>query len=278
MKQIETFVDSVYQNVGGNKKEIQELKAEMKGHLLEAVHELKSEGKSEEEAINIAIERFGNEKEMRSVVGQLFKAQKTFAKWVLYLAVTILVFSSTVFGFIWAAEEQNSHENSIVATNIFDVLEGKDAISEDMEEEIKDLVQETDQISKVKIFNVRDVKRESESYSSIFEHVKKAKPNYQYYRAVWAPEWLLVDFFPYGNGDSEWYVEMETRHISSFMTLVLFVGIALYAALFTIWATINAYHHKRLNVGWIIVFTLLNILGYLIYKWIGKVRLTKTNS
>ena len=41
MKQIEAFVDSVYQNVGGNKKEIQELKAEMKGHLLEAVHELK---------------------------------------------------------------------------------------------------------------------------------------------------------------------------------------------------------------------------------------------
>ena len=52
----------------------------------------------EEEAIEIAIERFGGEQEMRSVIGQLFKALKTFAKWVLYLAVTILVFSSTVFG------------------------------------------------------------------------------------------------------------------------------------------------------------------------------------
>ena len=93
MKQIEAFVDSVYQNVGGNKKEIKELKAEMKSHLLEAVHELKAEGKSEQEAINIAIERFGGEKEMRSVVGQLFKAQKTFAKWVLYVAVTFLFIS-----------------------------------------------------------------------------------------------------------------------------------------------------------------------------------------
>ena len=90
MKQIEAFVDSVYQNVGGNKKEIKELKAEMKSHLLEAVDELKAEGKSEQEAIEIAIERFGGEREMRSVVGQLFKAQKTFAKWVLYLAVTFL--------------------------------------------------------------------------------------------------------------------------------------------------------------------------------------------
>ena len=51
MKQIDEFVNSVYQHVGGNKKEIQELKAEMKSHLLEAVHELKTEGKSEQEAI-----------------------------------------------------------------------------------------------------------------------------------------------------------------------------------------------------------------------------------
>ena len=78
MKQIEAFVDSVYQNVGGNKKEIKELRAEMKSHLLEAVHELKSEGKSEEEAINRALLKdIGGEKEVRSVVGQSFKAQKT---------------------------------------------------------------------------------------------------------------------------------------------------------------------------------------------------------
>ena len=31
---------------------------------------------------------------MRSVVGQLFKAKKTFAKWVLYLTVTNLVLIS----------------------------------------------------------------------------------------------------------------------------------------------------------------------------------------
>ncbi|OZU89598.1 hypothetical protein CIL03_00150 [Virgibacillus indicus] len=273
MKKIDAFVDDVYQGVGGNKEEIQELKLEMKNHLLEAVYELKLEGKSEKEAIKIAIERFGGEKEMRSVIGQLFKAQKIFAKWVLNLAVICLITTVTVFGVIWAMEEQNSHENSIVATNIFDVLEGKETISEDMEEEIKDYIQETDQISKVKIFNVKDVKRESENYSSIFEYVKKAKPNYQYQRAVWAPEWLLVDFFPYGNGDSEWYVDMETRHFSSFMTLVLFVGVAVYATLFTIWATVNAYHHKRLNIGWILAFALLNVIGYLIYFLVGKRKL-----
>lgn len=71
MKHIEIYVDSLYHDVGGNKKEIDELKVEMKSHLLEAVHELKSEGKSEQEAIELAIERFGGEQEMRSIVGQL---------------------------------------------------------------------------------------------------------------------------------------------------------------------------------------------------------------
>ena len=51
MKQIEAFVDSVYQNVGGNKKEIQELKAEMRSHFLKAVDELKAEGKTEKKLL-----------------------------------------------------------------------------------------------------------------------------------------------------------------------------------------------------------------------------------
>src|SRR6476646_3039740 len=110
MNKIESFVDSVYQNVGGNKKEIQELKTEMKSHLLEAVHELKAEGKTEQEAIETAIERFGGEKEIRSVIGQLFKTQKTFAKRVLYIAIVFLVLSLSAFGFLWQSQESNARE------------------------------------------------------------------------------------------------------------------------------------------------------------------------
>jgi len=275
MKQIEAFVDSVYHGVGGNQKEIKELKAEMKSHLLEAVHELKLEGKAEKEAIDIAIERFGGEKEMRSIVSQLFKAQKVFAKWVLYLAVAFLVISSTAFGLMWAAGEQDSNENSIVATKIFDVLHNKETVSEDMKKEIEALIQETDQISKVQIFNVQDVKLEAENYNSIFEYLKNAKPNYQFERKIWAPDWAF-DLSPYGNGDSEWYVNMEVRYGDSIMIVVLFVGVAVYAALFTIWATINAYHHRRLNIGWIIAFALFNVIGYLVYFLFGNRVQSKT--
>lgn len=267
VKQIESYVDEVYHSVGGNKKEIEELKAEMKNHLIEAVHELKSEGKSEKEAINIAIERFGGEQELRTVVRQLFNAQKVFARWMLYLAIAVFLFTVTTFGIIRLIEEENAKENSIVASDIFSVLKGKAAISKDMEEEIKSLVQEADQISKVEIYNVSDVANNN----LIFDYVRDAKPDYRYEQKVWNPTWLKANFFPYGNSDGkQWYVDMETRHIGDLMAIILFSGIAIYLTLFTIWATINAYHYKRLNVGWIFVFALFNVIGYLIYYISGK--------
>lgn len=145
-----------------------------------------------------------------------------------------------------------------------------------MKKEIEGLVNGSEDISKIQIYNVRDVKRDAENYTSIFEYVENAKPNYQFERKIWAPEWLFA-LYPSGDGDSEWYVNMEIRYLESIiMSLIIFVGLAIYITLFMIWATINVYHHRRLNIGWILSFALLNILGYLIYKWIGKMRLTKT--
>ncbi|KRF58934.1 hypothetical protein ASG99_27210 [Bacillus sp. Soil768D1] len=272
MTQIEAFVDSVYQNVGGNKKEIQELKAEMKSHLLEAVYELKLEGKTEQEAIEIAIDRFGGEKEMRSIVAQLFRAQKTFIKWVLYLAVAFLIISVSTFVIERQKVESNANQISYVATDIRSLLGNKTSVTPQMGEEIERLVKGTDFISSVKIYNVREVKESDyKNYDrGIFEYVEHIDPDYQYHRSVWAPDWLKPRFFPYGNGDDKWLVNMEERYLNMPTMAILFAGVAIYWTLFSIWAIINAYHHKRLNIGWILVFTLFNLLGYLIYYLFGK--------
>ncbi len=267
MKKIEAFVDELYHSVGGNKKEIDELKAEMKNHLLEAVHELKSEGKSEQEAIDIAIERFGGEKEIRSIVGQLFKAQKVFAKRVLYIALSFFVLTSIVCGILWAIDERDMNENLATAGTIIAMLEDKEAISEDMKEEFNTLVQDQNQILNIQVYKMADVKRVSES-GSVSYHTKEATPAYQYENAVSDQNWRLIDL-GYALNDTEWYVQMESNEIFAFIPFVSFIGFAVYATLFTIWAIINAYHHKRLNIGWIITFAFLNVVGYLIYQMVG---------
>ncbi|MDR7002035.1 permease prefix domain 1-containing protein [Neobacillus niacini] len=255
--------------MSGNKKELEELKAEMKNHLLEAVYELQSGGKTEQEAIQIAIERFGGENEIRSIVGQLFKAQKIFAKRVLYIALAFLLLSLSVFGFLYQKTESEMNELSIIATQINNILENKEVISPEMKQKIETLVKGTNHISSVKVFNVNNIKQ-GEDYENIFNYVENAKPDYLYQRIVWGPKWLGTDFYPYGNGDDHWYTEMEHRSFGMLETVVLFVGMAVYWTLFSIWAIINAYHQKRLNAGWTLMFIVFNVLGYFIYRLLEK--------
>ncbi|MFP3845920.1 permease prefix domain 1-containing protein [Priestia filamentosa] len=263
MKRIDNFVDSVYRNVGGKRKEIHESKAEMRNHLLEAVHELKLEGKSENEAIDIAIERFGGQEEMRSIVRQLFKDQRTFAKWVLYISVAILIISLSVFTFLVQNSEEEMNEQSLVATEIAERLQDQEVITPEIKEDIAMLARSTNHIAEVDVYDVRKVK-------DVFSYIENAKPNYHYEREVWSPKWLKTELFPYGNGDDKWFVQMKTRSFDNLSVLVLFVGIASYWILFSIWGIINAYHYKRLNLGWILSFIFFNVIGYLIFYLVGK--------
>jgi hypothetical protein len=270
MKQIEAFVDEVYHGASGNKKEIEELKAEMKNHLLEAFHELKSEGKTEAEALDTAIERFGGENEIRSIVTQLFQAQKVFAKRVLYIALAFLILTSIVCGILWAMDSADINENMMVAREIHTRLEGQDAISQDTKEGIFSLLQDENQILNLQIYKMEDVERVSGS-DSVSYHLTGAAPIYEYgvFNDPTKPRWMLHESsYPLNNSD--WYVQMETITLFSFIPFIFNAGIAIYATLFTIWATINAYHHRRLHAGWVIAFALLNVVGYLIYVLIGR--------
>ncbi|MBU3129939.1 permease prefix domain 1-containing protein [Clostridium tagluense] len=91
MEQIDKYVKSVYKHVGGNKEEIEALKYEMKNHLLQLIEELKSEGKSEEESISIAINRFGEENQIENELIGIFKFVNKKAKKALIIAGAFLL-------------------------------------------------------------------------------------------------------------------------------------------------------------------------------------------
>jgi cytochrome c-type biogenesis protein CcmH/NrfF len=253
LKQIEAFIDDIYHSVGGNRKEIEESKAEMKSHLIEAVEELKAEGKNEQEAIEIAIERFGGENEMRPIVGQLFKAQKTFAKWVLITAMAFLIICGSLLGTAISKENKMVSIENSTFNRIEKMLENNESLTPTIQEEIKSLVQNKDNIKSVKITNLRNAKEE------VFEYEKQ----------IAAPKWLY-SYYNNGSSDDKWSLYMEIQRFNDFVIIGFLAGIAIYWTLFTIWATINAYHHKRLKIGWVIVFALFNVLGYLVYLLVGK--------
>ncbi|MEH7373129.1 permease prefix domain 1-containing protein [Priestia megaterium] len=263
MKRIEAFVDSMYLNVDGDKQEIDELKAEMKNHLFESVQELKEEGKTEQQAITIAIQRFGEEKEMRAVIGQLFEIQKIFAKRVLYIAIVCLILTISMGSFLWKIDDSTAQGLSETSTLISKELENKDVMTFSMKRKIETLVEDTNYISEVTIYNSKDIR--SVSQNSGEYHWKSQNPDFQYQRTIWAPKWLGVDSSTSGNGNEQWFVLIESRSFDQLQVIVIFMGGAIYWTLFTIWAIINAHHQKRLRIRWIFIFVGLNVLGYLLY-------------
>lgn len=271
MKQIEAFVDLIYQNIGGNKKEIQELKAEMKSHLIESVHELKIEGKSEQEAIEIAIERFGGEQEIRSVVKQLFKAQKTFAKWVLYTAIAFLLISTLIFTIVISIEKRNLDQSNQVASQILNSLGDNEKIPTQLEIDIQEIVQSSERITGISIYDHEKLFSSPEGTEPIYSIREEGLFN------IWNNTGFLT-YNAYGDSNKTWHVSIESKSYEGTAIILLLVGIVVYWTLFTIWAIINAYHHRRLNIGWGIAFTLLNVIGYLMYKLVEKRKLSKTSS
>lgn len=59
MKEIDKYINKIYRNMNTKSKDIEDLKNEMKEHLINEVGALKSNGYSEKESIEIAIEKFG---------------------------------------------------------------------------------------------------------------------------------------------------------------------------------------------------------------------------
>ena len=177
MKKIEEFVNSIYRNVDGNKDEINELKQEMRTHLLEAVHDLKQEGKSEQEAIRIAIENFGEKKQITKGLYEFFNAQKRFTRYVLAVSLISLLLSVFLFSTTYkvnkeAKEEANlvEQEKEIIMNDVFNTLESHSEVSNEEEKRLLEVFEKYDEkLSFLAIFSVTDL----EDWLSENEYVKE---------------------------------------------------------------------------------------------------------
>jgi hypothetical protein len=266
VKQIEQYVDMFYLNVRGRKNEIQELKEEMKSHLYETVYELKSEGKSESEAVELAIKRFGGGKELRDGIGAMFVKQRYFAKTILYIAIAFLLIPSLLFLYYWNTESDYSMDADGNLTYFIKVVGDHNTITEEMKTKIERVVNIKPYIYNVKIYDSE----------KLFSEGKRPSPVYEYRKGDLnaLADYLRDTSLGIGGlsfGNEQWYFKVELKSYNELLSnLILPIGVIIYWVLFTIWATINAFHQRRLNLGWIITFSLFNVVGYLLFYLVGK--------
>lgn len=240
MKRIDSYVNAVYQNIGGNKNEIQELKEEMRMHLIETVNELKQEGKSEEEAIDLAIQRFGDEKFISNGLIELFKYQKKFTTNLFRFAlVSIIIAVISFFSVLYFQEAYQSSLNNMTQ-GILDTVMNKETISsneiEIIENHIAQFENKYDTLSYLGVF-YDDVQNGNIHIPGEAQYVYSESGT------------INTESVNYGIGLNNWFVEaqLEDQHRDYFY-IVPYSFFIISIVLFLVWVVSEMYNRKhRLN-------------------------------
>ena len=121
MKQIDDYLNQLYK--GLNSSEAQESKKEMKMHILEIVNELIREGKNENLAVEIALNRFGGKEHLNGGLYALFSGQKKLARNLLKGGLTACVLASILAAFLIILDTNNfsNVDKNIPFTMLFNI-------------------------------------------------------------------------------------------------------------------------------------------------------------
>lgn len=154
MISIDEFINSLYKGVSGEEKEITEFKEEMKVHLVETVNELKHEGKTDEESLKIAYERFGDSKIINNGIFKLFNKQKKFIRFILIAAIAFILIGVTSYIIMSQMDLKFQKEQKILTEGVLNIIGDDNSISEDKKSKIEDIVKKHNYINYIALFKV----------------------------------------------------------------------------------------------------------------------------
>lgn len=226
-RKIDEYVDQVYRHAKGKEQEIQELKLEMKNHLLETVQELQAEGKTEEQAVQIAKERFGEVTELRNLVNQLFERQKNFGKWILSIGTGLLLVTVIAAVFILINGNNQTVDQADIAYNIGGIAGEATELADVDEQEIETLLDQATYIQETRIY----------TDSSSADPFYTLSNDSSFLASLFSAE--------YSYGTDENFVVLEITDTRIIGLILLAIGFTGFIILFSIWFAINRYHAKR---------------------------------
>ncbi|MDQ7097010.1 permease prefix domain 1-containing protein [Desulfosporosinus sp. PR] len=281
MKKIEEYVQFICKNSRGSRKELEDLKQEMKSHLTQTVQELMTDGRNEQESIELALNRFGEKNQIQTELAQVFKIQKKFGNVV--LAVALIFFFVGICCLFVAKITNNDFQKRYNVMNVQYQVIMKAAKTNNLkllDETVKTIFadDQNNQIAYVAL-----VQLPNDFY---LQNPPKSQPLFSGEIQYRYPE-NIKDVKEFGNNsggeflDNNKYFEIGMKQYSNSnryeVLKIIGVGfLMVYWVLFGIWATVKAYHVKRLQLLWVMMFFALNIVGYLAFLY--KINVNNTIS
>lgn len=189
MQQIEKFINELYADVEG--KESLELREEMRSHLIESVEDLKAEGKTEEEAISIALNRFGDEKQISRGLISLFKSNNKLISNLSRISFASLIIGIiALLGLMWA-EDVSETKQLIIDQTVSQIsrIVADGNLTEQKIDEIFSLVEENKEIEIFKFYknsnskmaiSIKEIEEEWEKVIDLGQSSYRGNSNYSW--------------------------------------------------------------------------------------------------
>lgn len=283
MNKIEKYIKSLCRDMYLCPEQAKEFKEEIRTHLVETVKELQTQGKSEEESVDIAIKRFGEEKQLNIEFRKVFKFQKKFKKALVFISMVFLIMSVIFFVALTVVDGQNRSDF--------------DGMQHDFMNQVGSKITAGDIISSEDIGEIFNKYKRGFRYIYIrqinndiydYNENSKDKVEYLYPANISKKELDKQAYFTYEitseKDNTIWEARIAynsevifTPVINVFLVISIICFI-IYWILFGIWGIIDAFHMNRLNVIWGILFFALNIIAYLLFIVKGKRKVKKLYS
>jgi sugar-specific transcriptional regulator TrmB len=121
MVRIDEFLNELYKDSALNPKEVQEMKEEMRTHLMDYIEEAIRRGLTEEQAITEALDHFGEETEIFEDTNIIEQRKIIWGKW--FITSTVLLSISILLIFLfWGNEQLNQQDRNVFYKGVRNAL------------------------------------------------------------------------------------------------------------------------------------------------------------
>ena len=273
MDRIDKYLNSIYRGASNSSKETEDLKQEMRNHLIQSVNELQQNGITEEESIRIAIERFGEVFQIRNELNHVLKFQKLFAQKTRMSSLILLAISAMllVTAFILNQDYTERIKSMNPQINLIEtklINEGIASVDIYLKEIFKD-----DKNNQLTYFALKELPPNLDSSKNNEPFSGEIKYNY--------PE--KIESESYNNrvgheitvNNTKYLLETGVKTSANTNNSGFYLGLAILVfmicwVLWIIWSIINVYRHGRLNTKWCILLIFTGIIGYFIFSIVAN--------
>ncbi|MEW8957187.1 permease prefix domain 1-containing protein [Clostridium sp.] len=288
IESVENYISKLTYNLDKSSKEILEFKEEITFNLIMSIKDLMEIGYDEDDAINTAIDRFGNTEVLQKEINRLYKSKINIGKNILKIALVslsifILLITTGIihdrgrFGF-YKTVDKLMDSSKMTLENL---------VTEELKKEVNNIVDSNMHIKGAAIYTskVERYKDGRITYGG-FEHFRRGVEfDYNYIYPL-NEETKDSNYFRDKQGlifaeitthysepvpDSDEVIDVIFKEKVFSFGYYIFCAIifAVFWCLFGVWAATNIFYEEG-SKGWIISVFITNIMGYIIYKMYSR--------